>query len=157
MREWNDPSPLTKIETTIEIAAPPERVWSVLMDPDRLADWVTIHRSLGEVSDRPLKRGSEIEQTLKVRGLRFEVRWRVTELEEGHRAVWEGRGPAGSKAITRYEVTTNGNGGTRFSYVNDVIPPMGSLGSKASRVLIGGVSKREATRSLEHLKELLER
>lgn len=126
------------------------------MDPSRLEDWVTIHRSLGEVSDRPLRRGSEIDQTLRIRGVKIPVHWRVTELDEPRLAIWVGRGPAGSKAITRYELAADGNGGTCFNYVNEFVAPMGALGLKASRVLIGGVSSREATRSLARLKALLE-
>ena len=30
-----------KVERTIDIAAPPERLYEVVMDPDRLEDWVT--------------------------------------------------------------------------------------------------------------------
>ena len=37
-------------DTTIDIDAPVERVWALLMDPTRLGEWVTAHC---EVSDVP--------------------------------------------------------------------------------------------------------
>ncbi len=144
------------VKTSIEIAAPPERIWSVIMDPDQLDDWVTIHRRLGRVSDDPLRCGSTMEQTMCLRGASFKVTWHVVELDEPHLAVMQGRGPARSTASIRDELTPI-EGGTRFDYVNEFKAPMGPLGSMASRVLVGGASEREANASLHKLKALAER
>jgi uncharacterized protein YndB with AHSA1/START domain len=145
-----------KVETSIDIAAPPERVWAVLMDPHRLADWVTIHRALDDVSDVPLERGSTLRQKLNLRGVNFHVRWRVTDLEPCKRAVWEGKGPALSHAHTSYQLSPDGNGGTRFDYVNEFKAPGGPLGATASRIVAGDAPEREAKATLRKLKGLLE-
>ena len=42
------------VAQSIEIDAPIERVWELVMDPERLGDWVTIHRSVSEVPDAEL-------------------------------------------------------------------------------------------------------
>lgn len=139
----------------IQIAAEPNRVWQLLCDPDRLGDWVTIHRGLRQVSDRPLKQGSTLEQALILRGAPFHVKWTVTELSKPHRLAWEGRGPARSKAVTSYELRAR-DGGTHFSYRNEFKVPLGPVGAAASRALVGGVSQREADKSLKRLKGLLE-
>jgi uncharacterized protein YndB with AHSA1/START domain len=144
------------VSTTIDIDAPPEQVWAVAMDPDRLGEWVTIHRKLGEVSDRPLRRGSTIEQSFSLRGAHFKVHWTVTELEEGKSVTWEGEGPVRSRACTSYELSPDGNGGTRFVYENDFSTPGGPLGAAAARALVGGVSRREAEKTLRKLKALVE-
>ncbi len=145
---------MTVVRTGIEIAAPPERVWEVVMDPRRLGDWVTIHR---ELRDAPatLRRGSTFEQTLNLRGAHLHVEWTVVELEPPRRAVWEGRGPVHSRASIVYELTAV-DGGTRFDYTNEFKTPGGPLGAVAGRVLVGGLSEREAQRSLERLKQLLQ-
>jgi carbon monoxide dehydrogenase subunit G len=145
------------VTTRIDIAAPPEQVWAVIMDPGRLKDWVTIHRKLGKVSDRPLEAGSKLDQTLCLRGANFKVHWEVAESEEPTLARWEGRGPARSKAITEYRLKGDGDGGTHFDYRNEFKAPLGPLGSVASRALVGGVPEREANRSLAKLKALVER
>lgn len=139
----------------IEIAAEPERVWQLVCDPERLGDWVTIHRGLRKASDRPLKKGSTLEQALVLRGAHLNVKWTVTELSQPHRLAWEGRGPARSKAVTSYELSARG-GGTSFSYRNEFKAPLGPLGALASRALVGGVPQREADKSLKRLKALLE-
>jgi hypothetical protein len=47
-------------------------------------------------------------------------------------------------------------GRTRFDYENEFKAPGGIIGAAASRVLVGGVPQREATRSLQQLKALIE-
>jgi uncharacterized protein YndB with AHSA1/START domain len=147
---------VSSVTASIEIDAPPEKVWDVLMDPERLGDWVTIHREVDRVSDRPLKDGSTLRQELCLRHVNFHVRWTVDEARPGELAVWDGRGPARSKAHSVYRLSPNGNGGTRFDYENEFKAPGGFLGAAASKALIGGVPEREARKSLERLKKLLE-
>jgi uncharacterized protein YndB with AHSA1/START domain len=145
-----------EVKATIDIAAPPEKVWGVVMDPARLGEWVTIHRKLGNVSDRPLEKGSTLEQTLCIRGVNLKVKWKVDCLEDGRSTEWEGKGPARSRARTKYVLTPDGDGGTRFDYENEFNPPFGPLGAAASRALVGGVPERVAHRSLDALKKLVE-
>jgi uncharacterized protein YndB with AHSA1/START domain len=146
---------MSEVCSAVDIAAPPARVWEVLMDPHRLGDWVTIHR---RVDDAPatLRRGSTFRQTLHLRGAPLHVTWRVVDLDPPRRAVWEGRGPAHSHASIVYALSDDGDGRTHFEYTNEFRPPGGPLGAVAGRVLVGGLSQREAQRSLQRLKQLIE-
>jgi hypothetical protein len=126
------------------------------MDPHRLGEWVTIHRSVSDVSAEPLRKGSTMEQAMHMRGLRFSVHWTLVDLNPPTHAEWDGRGPAHSRARIRYELTPDGDGATEFEYFNDFSPPGGQLGNMASRLIIGAASEREAHASLKRLKELLE-
>ncbi len=146
---------MTRVHSAIEIGAPPARVWEVVMDPRRLADWVTIHRRVGE-TPRQLTRGSTFEQTLNLRGAPLHVMWTVVDVDPPRRAEWEGRGPAHSRASIVYELRPDGESGTIFDYTNEFRPPGGPLGAVAGRVLVGGLSQREAQRSLQRLKALIE-
>ena len=148
---------MSTVHVTTEIAAPIERVWEVVMDPSRLKDWVTIHRSVREVSANPLRKGATMEQTLHMRGVSFRVHWTLVEMNAPTHAEWEGRGPAHSRALIRYELSDDGDGRTVFDYINEFTPPGGRLGSVASRVIVGAASEREANNSLARLKALLER
>ena len=96
-----------------------------------------------------------MDQTLCLRHANFKVHWTLTDAQRPDRATWEGRGPAGSYARTSYRLTPNGDG-THFEYENEFKAPGGLLGRAASRVVVGGVPEREAKRSLEQLKALLE-
>ena len=143
-----------KIERTTQIAAPPERVYEVVMDPRRLEDWVTIHHSLIEAPVGELKEGSELTQCLKLAGQRLSVRWRVVEDDCPRRVVWEGEGPVRSHARVVYELERNGEG-TRFSYTNEYDLPGGAFGRFAGRA-VSRVTTREVEGTLQRLKELLE-
>ncbi len=145
-------SDVVKVE--IEIPRPPEEVWAVALDPQRLGDWVTIHRKLHSAPDRPLRKGDKIVQTLALRGAPFKVTWRIEELDEPHVAVWVGKGPAGSIARTEYRLKAKGKG-TLFSYSNEFSPPGGPIGRIAANALVGDIPVKEAEASLDQLKALL--
>jgi len=141
-----------RVERKIEIAAPPERVYDLVMNPKRLGDWVTIHAGLKDSPDGELRKGSELIQCLKLAGRRFDVHWEVVQAEKPKRVVWEGKGPVHSRAKVVYDLDADGDGKTCFSYMNEYSMPGGPLGRIA-----GGVLKRTAERESEHTLEQLKR
>jgi uncharacterized protein YndB with AHSA1/START domain len=145
------------VRASIEIEAPLERVWETVMNPNRLGDWVTIHRSVSNCSADQLAPGAQMDQVLSIRGVSFKVHWTLRDVRAPEVAQWEGRGPARSQACIRYELASDGESRTRFDYTNEFRTPGGVLGNVASRVIVGGVSEREAHGSLARLKALLER
>jgi uncharacterized protein YndB with AHSA1/START domain len=147
---------MSVVHARIEIAAPPQRVFDVVMNPRRLADWVTIHRSLGPVSADPTVPGATMDQVLHMHGVSFRVHWRLVSVRAPFEAEWEGRGPAHSTARIHYGLSGDPGGPTTFDYTNDFGTPGGKLGRLASRVVVGGVSEREARHSLARLKALIE-
>jgi uncharacterized protein YndB with AHSA1/START domain len=147
---------MSTVHVKTEIHAPIEEVWDVVMDPQRLKDWVTIHRSVKNVSANPLRRGSTMDQVLHMRGVSFRVHWTLVEVSTPNSAQWEGKGPAHSNARIRYGLSSK-NGSTVFEYTNEFTAPGGRLGNVASRVIVGAASEREAQSSLRRLKALLER
>jgi len=147
---------VTLVTASIDIEAPREKVYDLALDPARLDEWVTIHRRVNSRDAGPPREGYEMNQTLHLRGANFKVSWTLTEADRPDRATWEGRGPAHSYARTSYDLRALDGGRTRFEYENEFTAPGGFLGAAASRMLIGGVPEREAKRSLERLKALLE-
>jgi carbon monoxide dehydrogenase subunit G len=144
-----------KVERSIEIAASPDAVYDVVMDPSRLGDWVTVHQELVEGKAGELCAGDTLAQKLKVAGQRFKVRWTVVKAERPRDVEWEGRGPMGTKARVSYDLEPRGEG-TCFNYTNEYeLPggPLGKLGAKAFERTAG----KEADRTLDKLKGLLER
>ena len=147
---------MSEVVTSIDIKAPPATVWALAMDPEKIPDWVTIHRGLGDRDGGSPRKGYEMDQTLCLRGVNFHVHWELVTCEDASHAEWHGRGPARSKAETEYRLTPI-DGGTRFDYRNEFKAPLGPLGAVASRALVGGVPKREASASLRKLKALAEK
>ena len=148
---------MSTVHASVDLDAPPEEVWKLIMDPARYRDWVTIHRKIADADDGPVREGFQVEQRLALRGAPFTVHWTLTECDPPSLGVWEGRGPAHSYARVTNRLSPNGNGGTRFEYENTFEAPGGAMGRLASRVLVGGMPKREADKSLSRLKSLLKR
>ncbi len=147
---------MSLVNASIQIAAPPRDVWRTVMDPSCLSEWVTIHRKLVQADDGPPRVGYTMDQQIHLRGVSLEVHWTLVECRAQEHAVWEGRGPARSRARSEYLLSTE-NGGTRFDYRNEFRPPLGPVGALVSRALVGGMPEREARRTLERLRAYVER
>jgi carbon monoxide dehydrogenase subunit G len=145
-----------RVERDITIDAPPEEVWKVLMDPNRLGDWVSIHQKLKNAPNGILSEGDTLTQCLRLMHKNFDVDWTVEQAREPKKAVWEGHGPVRSKAMVTYELTADENGGTHFHYVNELKAPMGPLGRFFADHAFQRSSEREADKTLDNLKAILE-
>ena len=143
------------VAQTIEIEAPIDAVWDLVMDPRRLGEWVTIHESVADVPEGDLVKGSRFRQRLRLKGVPLKVRWEVVECERPHRARWRGEAAAGSRARIAYDLTETA-GGTRFDYENEFELPAGKVGKLGARAFNAVSGDREAKRSLARLRQLLE-
>jgi carbon monoxide dehydrogenase subunit G len=143
------------VSESIVLPAPPDRVWQTIMDPSRLGDWVTTHVSVETDARGPVGEGDEFRQRLRLSGKAFDVDWRIVEASPPRVALWRGQGPAGSAAEVCYRLNPE-DGGTRFDYENSFALPGGVLGRLAGGALVARAGRREARRSLENLRELLE-
>ena len=145
---------MANVQTSIDIAAPVQRVWELVTDLERLGDWVSIHRDFPEPPPAEVKDGTSFRQALAVAGTPFAVEWTAVEVDRPQRLAWHGTGPAGTTAHTTYSLSAE-NGGTRFAYQNEFELPGGEVGEAASRV-VSGYAEREADASLGRLKQLAE-
>lgn len=146
---------MSVVSISARIAASPEEVWKAVMDPHRLGEWVTIHRALRWADGGPPRVGYEMEQQIHLRGVSLDVHWRLVQCRPCELAVWEGRGPARARASIEYALRAEQDG-THFDYRNEFRPPLGPVGALASRALVGGIPEREAKRTIERLRGLLE-
>ncbi len=138
-----------------EISAPPKQVWDVLMDPERLGEWVSAHRKVEDVPELPLKAGDTFRQRLGIGPAGFWVEWEILEAEAPKLARWRGKGPGGSTANVTYELAeADGGERTHFDYENEFDPPSGLLGKAAKRTVTSAVGQREASKSLKSLASL---
>ena len=147
---------MSDVRTSIDIDAPPDVVFDVALDPERLGDWVTIHRELLGADAGPPHRGMAMQQRMSLRGAAFKVSWVLAVCERPTRAEWKGHGPARSRAETEYTLEALPGGGTRFGYRNEFKAPLGPLGTVAGKALVGGLPEKEAIKSLHALKSLVE-
>ena len=145
---------MADVHTSIDIAAPVQRVWELVTDLERLGEWVSIHRDFPEPPPPEVEEGTRFRQTLAVAGTPFAVEWTAVDVDGPQRLAWQGAGPAGATARTTYSLSAQ-NEGTRFEYENDFRLPAGEVGEAASGV-VAAYAAREADESLSRLKRLAE-
>jgi carbon monoxide dehydrogenase subunit G len=143
-----------RVERKVELNAPPEKVYDLVMNPHRLEEWVTIHHKLEHAPRGALEHGDEVTQTMKLAGRKFKVRWTVVENKPCDHVVWEGKGPVFSHARVMYDFEPSGDG-TVFSYTNEYDLPGGALGRIAGNT-VQRVTGKEVDASLQKLKGLVE-
>jgi uncharacterized protein YndB with AHSA1/START domain len=142
-----------EVNASIEINAPCRAVWKVVTDLSCLGEWVTIHEGFEGSPPDSVREGTRFTQKLSVSGKDFEVEWTATEVSEPELLEWQGEGPGGSTARTRFELS--GDGETTFTYISELDPPAGKLGDAAASVVEDSADD-EAHETLERLKRLVE-
>src|SRR4051812_50077489 len=102
---------MSSVRTSIDIDVPPEKVWEFVMDPAHSSEWVTIHRGSKGHDTGALRPGFKMDQRLCLRGVNFDVHWRVVELRAPRLPGWGGKGPARSQARLPHPPSDHRNGG----------------------------------------------
>ncbi|GAA4941394.1 type II toxin-antitoxin system Rv0910 family toxin [Actinoplanes utahensis] len=96
---------------TVRVEATAEQVYAVLVDPERMPDWVLQHAGWIDQPPAGFAEGVRFRQRIKMMGVPSEVRWTVTGVVPD-RAVWfEGTAPMGI-TVGFYLSVTPGDGGS---------------------------------------------
>jgi uncharacterized protein YndB with AHSA1/START domain len=107
---------------SVEIQAPPARVWDVMSDVERWHEWTASITSIERQDRGPFAPGS----TAVVRQPGFPAaRWTVTDIVPGARFTWVNRRP-GVTAVGRHEVEPLG-AGSRATLAVDLTGPLAPL------------------------------
>ena len=95
-------------ETTVDIAADPDRIWSTWIDVERWPEWTESMESVRRLDDGEFGVGSRVR--VKQPKLRAAV-WEVTEAEPARSFVWVAR-TAGMTMVASHEVEPAAGGVT---------------------------------------------
>jgi carbon monoxide dehydrogenase subunit G len=94
------------LQHTVVIAAPPERVWAVLVDVERWPERIPTVDSVERLDDGPLAVGSRT----RLRQPRFSPAvWTVTELTDGASFTWESK-TSGVTVVASHDVEPHPDG-----------------------------------------------
>jgi len=81
---------MTDFSITVDIAAPPDRVWAVMADVERWPEWTPTVTRIERLDRGPLAAGSRA----RIRQPKLPTAiWEVTELREGRSFTWVTRSP----------------------------------------------------------------
>lgn len=97
---------MTDFAIAVEIAAPPDRVWEVMSDIERWAEWTPTVTRIDRLDPGPLAAG----QRARILQPRLPAAvWRITRLEPRRSFTWETRSP-GAVVTGHHSVEANGAG-----------------------------------------------
>ena len=132
---------------TVQVDAPPQRVWEVMSDVERWPDWTPTVTSVRRTNSGPMRIGAKA----RVHQPRLPAAdWVVTALTEGRGFDWESRAP-GVRVLARHAVEANGEG----SRVTLTVQFTGVIGSLIGRAT-AGLSRRYIALEADGLKRRVE-
>jgi carbon monoxide dehydrogenase subunit G len=138
------------------VPAPPERVWELITDTARYAEWV---EGTAEVTrtDGPASLGSTYDEVNPVLGpWKAKSHWTVIEFEAPRRQVHRGTGlPLSDEFEVDFELTPEGDS-TGFRQTLRAKPALGPVGGLFARLMQGQVA-RDNQKSVENLAALAAR
>jgi carbon monoxide dehydrogenase subunit G len=121
---------MTHFGTTIEIQAPPDRVWAAMSDIEHWSEWTPTIISIRPLDPGPTGVGTRaIVRQPKL----LPARWQVTEVDEGRNFAWTRLGP-GIQVTARHAVEGAGNS-SRVTLSVDFSGPLGTLAARLIRRL----------------------
>jgi len=95
------------IERTVNINAPPERVWAVMLDVERWPEWTESMQRVERLDGGEFGVGSKAK--LRIRRSPSANVWTVTELTPGKSFTWETTS-GGVKGVASHVIEPDGNG-----------------------------------------------
>lgn len=140
---------MIRIEHSLEISRPPEDVFAVLVDLDRLPDWQS--SAIAASSDGPLELGSLVHEKRRFLGRELADEVEVVAFDPPRRLTLRSQGGPVRLTID-HELEPNG-GGTRLTVVASGKP--GGM-MKFAGPMIERTAREEIRSDFARLKELLE-
>ena len=144
-----------KVHKSIEITAPPEKIWPFLVEPDKILKWCITFKKFEYTSEQCSGVGATFYLEEKAGGPLMKLNFRITEWVENERVAFSmisGNFVKGYKQSWTVEATP---WGSRFTFMEEVKLPYGVIGK-----IMGLFAKRgsEATvgKMLPKLKSLAE-
>jgi uncharacterized membrane protein len=133
------------IERTIEISAPPERIWAIMSDVARWPEWTPSVTSVEMLDDGPFRIG--MRARIKQPRLPTAV-WTVTAVDPGRRFTWQNIAP-GLTSVGDHRIEVRGT--SSVSRVTLTLTWRGWM-APVIRLLFGRLSRRYVQMEAESLK-----
>ena len=145
-----------KAEKSIEIRAPPEKVWEMLAF-DRIPEWEETYSHHVRVEytsevhtpEDKYRVGASAQYTLK----RGELDLEITESRENEKITYRVKGVWNGFVTYILEPVDEG---TKFTWVEDYEMPLGVLGKFIDKLYYKRMAEKSYEKSLENLKNILE-
>jgi uncharacterized protein YndB with AHSA1/START domain len=129
-----------KLQRSIEIAAPPEKVWPYLVEPEKIMKWFTLLKKFEYTSKRCGGVGTTFYYEEKSGPMLMKINYRVTEWVENEKLAFilTSGFPKKDDQIWSLEATPSGS---RFTFTEDFEVRWGVIGRAMGKMLGGSIGK----------------
>lgn len=141
-----------RVQSTIEIAAPVDKVWNFLVDPKKIPLVLPGLVENVNVPALPLKEGSQFQYRYQMYGVMTEGTWKVTKLEP--KRVYDAVTDGDVESRWHYEVSER-EGKTHVALDVTYRAPQSVLG-KIKAEALAKINQAEGEHYLQNLKTVLE-
>jgi carbon monoxide dehydrogenase subunit G len=101
---------MAKVSTSKELKASPEKVWAIIADPSRFAEWNTLHTRWKDEPPAELSLGAQMTEVLTIMGMANTITFTTDEYDAPHSLTISGEGMAGAVVSMTLAVEPNGQG-----------------------------------------------
>lgn len=144
-----------KIEKSIEIAAPPERIWSFFTDPEKVTQWSITFRKFEFTGEKRRGVGVPLYIEEKAGGPLMKMNFETTEWVENERVRLKMISGAPLKSYEQLWTLTPTDAGTEFTFFEEIIFPLGVIG-RLMGLATQGSSNKLVTEMQAKLKSMVE-
>ena len=144
---------MARIETSIEINALPQNVWS-LITWDRVPEWYDSIKKVTWTSKGRMEVGATVHVLSDIAGVRGEWDAEITEFADNQSVSW--RTTSGNPTIIYHASVEPSKTGTRVTTAFDYELPYSILGKIIDKLRVHKAMEREADKALQKMKHVAE-
>ena len=144
-----------RVQGSIEIAAPPEKIWPFLVEPDKILKWCLTFKKFEYTGEQRSGVGTHFYFEEKAAGRLMKLNFAVTEWVENEKIAFSMTSGTGLKGYEQRWAVEATPSGSRFTFMEKVELPYGIIG-KILGLFAQFSSKATVGKMLGKLKSLAE-
>lgn len=144
-----------KIQRSIEIAAPPEKIWPYLVEPEKIMKWFTLLKKFEYTGKKHSGAGATFYYEEKSGPMLMKLHYKVTEWLENKKLAFVLTSGMMKKDDQLWAIETTPTG-SRFTMTEEVEMPWGIIGKAMVKMFIAGGVAKHIEEIIGNLKTLVE-
>jgi uncharacterized protein YndB with AHSA1/START domain len=144
-----------RLQKSVEIAAPPEKIWPFLVEPEKIMKWFTLIQKFEYTSEQRSSVGTTFYYDEKSAGRVMKLNYVVTEWVENDRLAFSMTSGPANKDDQIWSIKSTPSGSI-FTLTEDFEMPWGIIGKIMDALFVGRQIGNRLEEMVSNLKRLVE-